>query len=275
MVLAILPKLLPVGICSISIYYFLKWYNKRRKSITDIPKKLYLKDNFFNGKFVLHLKGKTTFVESQNIKDGVETVLEYMAIAKERNKKFVIVWDGSDIKKGSFTEVLLKLDAQLDIESENTCDFVYAMSHTSPSSVYIPPKGLNELKNPIYNIIAGRGECTLDNILLENINTFHEKFSSFVVDEWNVINTVYYDDINIDDEENYISLLNVGIKECKIKHRENGHPYFTNNYGYLLLGIALVKLTNTKNIIYIDRSKVTESEYSLLSMSKKITQIRL
>ena len=52
MFLAILPKLLPVGICSISIYYFLKWYNKRRKSITDIPKKLYLKDNFFNGKFV-------------------------------------------------------------------------------------------------------------------------------------------------------------------------------------------------------------------------------
>ena len=114
------------------------------------------------------------------------------------------------------------------------------MSHTSPYEV-ATPKGLEYIKAPIYNIIAGRGECTFDNILLEYINTYADKFKIFIFEDWNFINTSYYNDINEKEEKWYKNLLNVKIKECQVKHRKNGHPYFTNNYGYLLLGLALVK----------------------------------
>ena len=280
----VLSRLIPIGVCSISLYYTWKWYNKFQKSLLEKKfeknvepnriKEIFLNDNFFNGKFVLHLKGKTKNIPPNKIKNGVNTVFEYIEMVKESKQKLVIVWDGDDIKSGSFTEVIIKVNEKIDIETGNNCEFVYAMSHTNPYEV-TTPKGLESIKAPVYNIIAGRGECTFDNILLEYINTYADKFRTFIFEDWNFINTAYYNDINEKEENWYKNLLNVKIKECQVKHRRNGHPYFTNNYGYLLLGLALVKLTGTKNVIYIDSGPVAYAEYSYLSMKNRITQIQL
>ena len=47
-------------------------------------------------------------------------------------------------------------------------------------------------------------------------------------------------------EEFTILLENLNLKECIIKKRKNGNQYFTNNYGYLLLGTALMKINIIK-----------------------------
>ena len=61
--------------------------------------------------------------------------------------------------------------------------------------------------------------------------------------------------------DTYLKKLN--MNECQIKYRKSsGHRYYTNEYGNLLQDVSSVKLSNTKNILYIGLEELQKAEYS-------------
>ena len=274
-----LHRIIPVGIIGITLYYI--WKNCNSKAIkTPDPDKTPKTDdilnntiagNFFDKKLVVHLKGSTNGITKNTVENCIQYILEYLDFAMEMDKKLIIVWEGNDIVKGSFTEILVGLDKELTKifgEYAPYCQFLYTMSHTSPRKVKIP-KGIHFAGKTIYNITAGRGLCNFDNILMEYIQYYNDKFTT-LMGEWDFL---YSDEIEAE-EDLYKKLSTIGFKEVEIKQRDNGISYFSNDYGYLLLGLASIKLTKSRNVIYVGNDKILRAQYSTLKLwDKKINQI--
>ena len=217
------------------------------------------------------MKGASHPINKNTIKNSIDTILEYLELAMELKKKLIIVWEGNDVKKDYFTEILIELDKELTkILGDYTiyCQFLYTMSHTSPDKVKIPT-GLQFSKKHIYNITAGRRLCEFDNILLKYIHEYNDKFI-MMIDEWDFL----YSDEIAEEEDLYKKLASLNLKDLEIKYRENNQEYFSNDYGYLLLGLASVKLTQSKNILYIGSDKILRAQYAALKLwEKQINQI--
>ena len=228
-------------------------------------------DNFFSQKLVIHLKGTSHPINKNTIKNSVDTILEYLELAMESKKKLIIVWEGNDVKQNYFTEILIQVDEELTKilgDYNSYCQFLYMMSNTSPDKVKIPT-GLQFSKKHIYNITAGRGVCEFDNILLKYIHEYNDKFI-MMIDEWDFL----YSDEIAEEEDLYKKLASLNLKDLEIKYRENNQEYFSNDYGYLLLGLASVKLTQSKNILYIGSDKILRAQYAALKLwEKQINQI--
>jgi len=214
-------------------------------------------ETLFKNNRVIHIKGNSKNIPYKDITDAVDIVNKHLEVAIKQKQQLVIVWDGTDVQKGSFTQVLM------EIKNNEHFVFVYVLSHTSCEEIS-KPQGLEKINNSICSIIAGRGECYYDNKLLENIEEFNE---------------IYDFDNTEMDKHPYIknNLYKLKIKECTTNYRKTGQPYFSNQYGNLLLNVALTKLTETKNIIYLGMNSVTIAEYDTYKYlwSSNIVQIIL
>jgi hypothetical protein len=211
----------------------------------------------FKNNHVIHIKGNVKNIPYKDIIDAVDMLNKHLEVAIKQKQQLVIVWDGSDVQKGSFTQVLM------EIKNNEHCVFVYVLSHTSCKEIR-KPQGLETVNNSILSIIAGRGECYYDNKLLENIEDFNEIYD--------------FDSAEMDKHPHIKNnLYKLKIKECTTNYRKTGQPYFSNQYGNLLLNVALTKLTGTKNIIYLGMNPVTIAEYDTYKYlwSSNIVQIIL
>ena len=138
------------------------------------------------------------------------------------------------------------------------CSFLYILSYTNRDIIRVP-KNLDCIKTKVYSIIGGRGACAYDNHLYELIEETN--------DMYDVFNDVFVWQKELIDEntlDKYLQKLH--MNECQIKYRKtSGHPYYTNEYGNLLQDVSSVKLSNTKNILYIGLEALQKAEYSTYS----------
>lgn len=197
---------------------------------------------------VVHIKGRTSDVEDLALMDALRWLNRHLLLARDKGVNLLIIWDGDAIMSNAYTGVLEliaakepyvghEVDPNLEIEVSNACGDVSIVYGGHWANVHgsFPPRNLENVASElqIWSLL-----CESDN---PRMCSHFESFSQ--VEERR--------------DRAYTMMMLFG-EEYGTRDSDGR---FQTNYGYWVLGTAILSITKSKHIAYIGGGDVCVAEY--------------
>jgi len=220
------------------------------------------------GMRIIGVKGRTRNVSESTI----ERCIEWMEREVNETDDVVVMWDGDDLERTSFTGALIEITSLITerrtesvlvrLYQRGRLTFVYGMSTTNPYKVK-PPRGVGEMRKAlgedrVRSIVAGVHSGQAAEALSSRIRELNASISGAAASsDGGALGQWVKDHVDTDRFGDGSGTWTVDPESGRFDRKR----YST--YGYLLLGVALARLTDAPPcIVYLggELGPVSEAE---------------
>jgi hypothetical protein len=215
----------------------------------------------------VHVKGATTNLSEKNYTESLEYLKKCFYDARNEGRDLIVCWDGDKIKPGGFAWVLVLfarwLSENHSTNATNDVRFRYAQSSLTKYDSNDPIEGDEISENLKFQIVPIIDTDELQSKMrdvAEEMEINHDAVMRAVFHDKN------YSEKSVDLSR---SMSSNAAVEMRGKEVQNYRKYWDNDFGYLVLGVAFMRLTQSRRVLYVGGGAISLVERAIYGKTRE------